>query len=105
VLKNTFLTIKTRKKPNDFEGHFLKHSFFNTLLEERMRAHEGRIAELGKMLAAKGEENRELLRARIEMSRRQLETTRTRNPLEFNQAASLFSCVRSACSKHCNASS
>jgi len=56
----------------------------HTPLQERLRAYEKRIAELEKMLAAKGEENRELLRASIQITRRQLETTRSSNPLEFN---------------------
>lgn len=53
-------------------------------LQERLRTYEQRIADLEKSLAVKGEENRELLRAKIEMTRHQLETTRARNPLEFN---------------------
>jgi len=53
-------------------------------LQERLRAYEKRIAELEKMLAARGEENRVLLRAKIEMTRLQLETTRKRNPIELN---------------------
>ncbi len=53
-------------------------------LQERLHTYEQRIAELEKLLAAKGEENRVLLQAKIEMTRRQLETTRNRNPLELN---------------------
>ena len=53
-------------------------------LQERLRAYETRIAELERALAAKGEENRELIRAKIEMMRRQLETERSRNHLQFN---------------------
>ncbi|MCU0783759.1 MAG: FHA domain-containing protein [Verrucomicrobia bacterium] len=53
-------------------------------LQERLRSYEQRIAELEKSLAVKGEENRELLRARIHMTRQQLETQRARNRLEFN---------------------
>jgi len=56
----------------------------HTPLQERLRAYERRIAELEKLLAARGEETRELLKAKIQMTRRQLETTRSRNPLEFN---------------------
>ena len=56
----------------------------HTPLQERLRAYEKRIAELEKMLAAKGEENRELLRAKIRLTRQQLENARARNPLEFN---------------------
>jgi pSer/pThr/pTyr-binding forkhead associated (FHA) protein len=53
-------------------------------LQERLRAYEKRITELERMLDVKGEENRELLRAKIQMTRQQLENTRTRNRVEFN---------------------
>jgi len=56
----------------------------HTPLQERLRAYEKRIGELEKSLAAKGEENRELLRAKIQLTRQQLENARRRNPLEFN---------------------
>jgi hypothetical protein len=32
VLKNDFSTTFSCKKPNDFDGRFSKHGFFNTLL-------------------------------------------------------------------------
>jgi Na+/phosphate symporter len=53
-------------------------------MAERLRAYETRIQELEKELAARTEENRELLKLKIEMLRRQLETERTRNRVEFN---------------------
>ena len=53
-------------------------------LQERLRAYEARINDLEKALVAKGEENRELIRAKIEMMRKQLETERSRNELQFN---------------------
>ena len=53
-------------------------------LQERLRAYEKRIAELEKSLAAKGEENRVLLRASIQMTRSQMEAERTRNLAELN---------------------
>ena len=53
-------------------------------LQERMRACESRIQELEKDLAARAEENHELLKLKIEMLRRQLETERVRNRMEFN---------------------
>ena len=53
-------------------------------LQERLRAYESRIADLEKALVVKGEENRELIRAKIGMMRKQLETERSRNHLEFN---------------------
>jgi hypothetical protein len=43
-----------------------------------------RIDELEKDLAARNEENRELLKIKIEMLRRQLESERTRTRAEFN---------------------
>ena len=53
-------------------------------LQERMRAYESRIQELEKDLAARTEENQTLLKLKIEMLRRQLETESTRNRMEFN---------------------
>jgi hypothetical protein len=55
-----------------------------TPLQDRLRAYESRIADLEKALAAKGEENRELIRAKIELMRKQLETERKSNNLQFN---------------------
>jgi membrane-associated HD superfamily phosphohydrolase len=48
-------------------------------LQERLVAYERRIAELEKELAARGEENRELLKAKIEMMRKQLESQREKS--------------------------
>jgi len=56
----------------------------NAPLRERLEAYESRIAELEKQLAQKGAENRALLKAKIELTRRQLEATRTRTRAEFN---------------------
>ena len=57
-------------------------------LQVRLAAYEHRIAELEKELAVRGEENRELLKAKIEMMRKQLEAERGKehgkNRLEFN---------------------
>jgi len=53
-------------------------------LQERLLAYEKRIAELEKSLAAKGEENRELLRVRIQLTRQQLERERGRKIAELN---------------------
>ncbi len=52
-------------------------------LQDRLRAYESRITDLEKALAAKGEENRELIRAKIELMRKQLEAERARD-LQFN---------------------
>jgi len=41
-----------------------------------MRAYELRIVELEKELALKGEENRELTKAKIQVMRKQLEATK-----------------------------
>ena len=51
-------------------------------LEERLRAYEKRIAELERQLAARGEENRELLKAKIFLVRKEIE--RAKNRLELN---------------------
>jgi hypothetical protein len=53
-------------------------------MQERQRSYEARIQELEKELAARSEENRELLKLKIEMLRHQLEIERTRNRMEFN---------------------
>jgi hypothetical protein len=53
-------------------------------LQERLLAYERRIAELEKELTVKGEENRELIKAKIEIARKQLEIERGKSRLEFN---------------------
>jgi len=53
-------------------------------LQVRLAAYEHRIAELEKELAARGEENRELLKAKIETMRKQLEAERGKNRVAFN---------------------
>jgi hypothetical protein len=53
-------------------------------MQERVRSYEERIAELQKNLAERNEENRELLKLKIEMTRRQLEAERARNRVDFN---------------------
>jgi len=53
-------------------------------MQERLRSYEMRIQELEKELAARSEENRELLKLKIEMVRRQLEVERSRNRMSFN---------------------
>jgi len=53
-------------------------------LQDRLRAYENRIADLEKALAVKGDENRELIRAKIQLMRKQLEVERTGNKLQFN---------------------
>jgi hypothetical protein len=55
-------------------------------LEERLKAYEERIQELERLLAAKNEENQELIKATILAARRKLEEERSnsKNLLEFN---------------------
>ncbi|HEU5125216.1 MAG TPA: hypothetical protein VFW05_14270 [Verrucomicrobiae bacterium] len=53
-------------------------------LQERLQAYEQRIADLEKELTLKNEENRELIRAKIEILRKQWEIERDQNRLEFN---------------------
>ncbi|MDE3068783.1 MAG: hypothetical protein KGJ60_14715 [Verrucomicrobiota bacterium] len=53
-------------------------------MHERLHSYEMRISELEKELAERTEENRELLKMKIEMLRRQLESERSRNRVEFN---------------------
>ena len=53
-------------------------------MQERLRTYEVRIEQLEKELAARSEENRELLKLKIEMIRRQLESERASSRMEFN---------------------
>jgi hypothetical protein len=53
-------------------------------LKERLHSYEARIQELEKELTVLNEENRELLKLKIEMIRRQLEVERVHNRLEFD---------------------
>jgi hypothetical protein len=53
-------------------------------IQERLRSYEMRIQELEKELADRNEENRELLKLKIDMLRRQFEVENTRNRMEFN---------------------
>jgi hypothetical protein len=53
-------------------------------VRERLHLYETRILELEKELAVRNEENRELLKLKIEMIRRQLEAERTGNRMDFN---------------------
>lgn len=53
-------------------------------LEDRLKAYERRIADLERELAAKGEENRELLKARIDTARKKLASERARAPVAWN---------------------
>jgi prefoldin subunit 5 len=50
----------------------------HTPLQQRISAYEARIVELEKDLAAKGEENRELIGARISVAKQQLMVERER---------------------------
>jgi membrane-associated HD superfamily phosphohydrolase len=53
-------------------------------LGARLQAYEKRIAELERELATKGEENRELIRAKIELTRKKLELERGGGRLTWN---------------------
>ncbi len=53
-------------------------------LNDRLAAYQRRIAELEKELDARGQENRELLKAKIEIMRKQLEAQQGKNRVEFN---------------------
>jgi hypothetical protein len=55
-----------------------------TPMLERLRTYETRIQELEKILSEQAEENRELVKLKIEMTRRQLEAERNHNRMNFN---------------------
>ena len=53
-------------------------------LQDRLAAYQRRIGELEKELELRGQENRELLKAKIEIMRKQLEAQQGKNRLELN---------------------
>lgn len=53
-------------------------------MQDRLRSYEERIGELEKDLAERNEENRELLKMKIETTRRQLEAERARSRVDLN---------------------
>jgi hypothetical protein len=53
-------------------------------LQERLKAYESRITDLERALAAKGAENRELIKAKIELTRKQLDAERGKTQVQFN---------------------
>ena len=53
-------------------------------LEERLHAYEQRIAQLEAELAAKGEQNVDLIKAKIEMTRKKLQGERSQERLDWN---------------------
>jgi hypothetical protein len=53
-------------------------------LEDRLRAYQERIAELETELAAKGEQNVELIKAKIETTRKRLEGERSQDSVSWN---------------------
>ena len=53
-------------------------------LQDRLRAYEKRIADLERELSAHVEENEALLKAKIGMVKKQLETTRQKNRIDLN---------------------
>jgi hypothetical protein len=56
----------------------------HTPLEERLRAYERRIAQLEAELESKGEQNQELIQAKIKSTREKLKGERSREPLTWN---------------------
>ncbi len=65
----------------EFENRLIK---VRAPLEERLKAYEKRIVELENELAAKGEENRELLKATIATARKKLEAERSKSSFDWN---------------------
>lgn len=53
-------------------------------LQERLHTYERRIADLEKQLAAKDQENIELIKAKIDLMRKQLEAEKAKDSLRFN---------------------
>lgn len=71
----------------EVEMHALEQRLeqLHTPLQERIAAYEKRIAELEKDLAVKGEENRELIRAKITLAKQQLTVERERGGGRFGE--------------------
>lgn len=69
----------------EVEMHALEQRLeqLQTPLQERISAYEKRIAELEKDLAAKGEENRELIKAKITFAKQKLSVERERSTSRF----------------------
>jgi membrane-associated HD superfamily phosphohydrolase len=53
-------------------------------VEERLKAYETRISELEKELAEKGEQNRELIKAKILLTKKQMEAERAKTQVSWN---------------------
>jgi hypothetical protein len=66
------LSESQRRAEQEIRGLTSRLSAMQVPLEERLKAYQVRIAELERELAIKGEENRELLRARLQAVRKQL---------------------------------
>ncbi len=56
----------------------------NAPLQERLAAYQSRIAELEKELTVRGEENRELIKAKIQLARTQSEIAQAKEQMELN---------------------
>ena len=71
----------------EVEMHALEQRLeqLHTPLQERIAAYEKRIAELEKDLAVKGEENRELIKAKITLAKQQLTVERERGGGRFGE--------------------
>lgn len=71
----------------EVEMHALEQRLeqLHTPLQERIAAYEQRIAELEKDLAVKGEENRELIKAKIMLAKQQLTVERERSGRRFGE--------------------
>ena len=61
-----------------------RHGQLHAPLQDRIRAYERRIEELERELADKGEENRQLIGARIDVARQQLRMERERGGFGAN---------------------
>jgi hypothetical protein len=59
----------------------------NAPLQERLLAYQRRIAELEKELTSRGEENRELIKAKIHLAKTQSELAKAKEQMEFNQSS------------------
>ena len=59
-------------------------SSVHALLQDRLKAYEKRVAELEAELAAKGEQNQELIKAKIQTTRKKLEGERSQELLDWN---------------------
>jgi len=81
--RSTLLAEQTRAE-SEVSDLAMRLEQLKTPIEERLRAYEKRITELESELAAKGAQNAELIKAKIESTRKKLAAERGEPPASWN---------------------